>query len=68
LLLKPLTNDKGITGRTLDEAIPYLAIGYSYFAELSAYQNSLVLHAEIVGDILNYTPIQLVVQFCEIFQ
>ncbi|UII81643.1 EthD family reductase [Flagellimonas sp. CMM7] len=61
--------DKGIAGRTPDEAIPYLAIGYLYFDKLSAYQNSFGPNAEkIVGDIPNYTNIQPVVQISEIFQ
>lgn len=61
--------DKGIAGRTPDEAIPYLAIGYLYFDKLSAYQNSFGPNAEkIVGDIPNYTNIQPVVQISEILQ
>jgi len=61
--------DKGIAGRTPDEPIPYLAIGYLYFDKLSAYQNSFGPNAEkIVGDIPNYTNIQPVVQISEIFQ
>ncbi|WP_396591244.1 EthD family reductase [Allomuricauda sp. R78024] len=61
--------DKGIAGRTPDEPIPYLAIGYLYFDKLSAYQNSFGPNAEkIVGDIPNYTNIQPVVQISEILQ
>ena len=61
--------DKGIAGRSPDEPIPYLAIGYLYFDKLSAYQNSFGPNAEqIVGDIPNYTNIQPVVQISEVFQ
>ncbi len=61
--------DKGISGRTPDEPIPYLAIGYLYFDTLSAYQNSFGPNAEkIVGDIPNYTNIQPVVQISEVIQ
>ncbi|MGB5821137.1 MAG: EthD family reductase [Saonia sp.] len=67
--LKLLAIDRGITGRTPDEPIPYLAIGYLYFDKLSAYQNSFGPNAEkIVSDIPNYTNIQPVVQISEVFQ
>lgn len=67
--LKLLEIDKGISGRTPDEPIPYLAIGYLYFDKLSAYQNSFGPNAEkIVGDIPNYTNIQPIVQISEVLQ
>ncbi len=67
--LRLLEIDKGITGRTPDEPLPYLAIGYLYFDKLSAYQNSFGPHAEqIVGDVPNYTNIQPVVQISEVMQ
>ncbi len=67
--LKLLAIDKGIAGRTPDEPIPYLAIGYLYFDKLSAYQNSFGPNAEkIISDIPNYTNIQPVVQISEVFQ
>ncbi|TMU56743.1 EthD family reductase [Flagellimonas algicola] len=67
--LKLFTIDKGISGRTPDEPIPYLAIGYLYFDQLSAYQNSFGPNAEkIVGDIPNYTNIQPVVQISEVYE
>ncbi len=67
--LKLFTIDKGISGRTPDEPTPYLAIGYLYFDELSAYQDSFGPNAEkIVSDIPNYTNIQPVVQISEVLQ
>ena len=67
--LKLLEIDKGISGRTPDEQLPYLAIGYLYFDRLSAYQNSFGPHAEqIVGDVPNYTNIQPVVLISEVLQ
>lgn len=67
--LKMLEIDKGIAGRTPDEPIPYLAIGYLYFDKLSAYQSSFGPNAEkIVNDIPNYTNIQPIVQISEVFQ
>ncbi len=67
--LKLYTIDEGIGGRTPDEPIPYLAIGYLYFDKLSAYQNSFGPNAEkIVGDIPNYTNIQPVLQISEVLK
>ncbi|MDT0607191.1 EthD family reductase [Croceitalea rosinachiae] len=59
--------DKGISGRTPDEPMPYLAIGYLYFDKLSDYQESFGPNAEkIVGDIPNYTNIQPILQISEV--
>ncbi|GMN09521.1 EthD family reductase [Croceitalea sp. MTPC9] len=67
--LKFLKIDKGIAGRTPNEPIPYLAIGYLYFDKLSDYENSFGPNAEkIVGDIPNYTNIQPIVQISEVYQ
>ncbi len=65
--LKKLEIDKGISGRTPSDPIPYLAIGYLYFDNLAAYQNSFGPNAEkIREDIPNYTNIQPVVQISEV--
>ncbi|MBL0683144.1 EthD family reductase [Aquimarina mytili] len=67
--LKLFKIDKGISGRTPNEPIPYLAIGYLYFDTLSAYQNAFGPNAEkIVGDIPNYTNTQPIVQISEIVE
>jgi len=67
--LKLFEIDKGIAGRTPDEPIPYLAIGYLYFDKLSAYQNSFRPNAEkIRNDIPNYTNIQPVIQISEVLR
>lgn len=67
--LKLYRIDKGIAGRTADEPVPYLAIGYLYFETLEAYQNSFGPNAEkILNDIPNYTNIQPVVQISEIVE
>ena len=61
--------DKGIGGRTPDEPVPYLAIGYLYFNKLSEYASSFGPNAEqILGDIPNYTNIQPVVQVSEVLE
>ncbi|MEX0287983.1 MAG: EthD family reductase [Flavobacteriaceae bacterium] len=67
--LQLLQIDKGIAGRTPDEPIPYIAIGYFYFNKLSEYQSVFGPNAEqIVGDIPNYTDIQPVVQISEVME
>lgn len=61
--------DKGISGRTANESMPYLAIGYLYFDKLSDYQESFGPNAEkIVGDIPNYTNIQPILQISEVLK
>lgn len=65
--LKLFEIDKGIAGKTPDDPIPYLAIGYLYFDRLSAYQHSFRPNAEkIRKDIPNYTNIQPVIQISEV--
>lgn len=65
--LKLFEIDKGLSGRTPNDSIPYLAIGYLYFEKLSAYQNSFRPNAEkIRGDVPNYTNILPVVQISEV--
>ena len=67
--MKHYSIDKGISGRTPDEPIPYLAIGYLYFDKLEDYQNSFGPNAKkIVGDIPNYTNTQPIVQISEILE
>ena len=67
--MKSFSIDKGISGRTPDEPIPYVAIGYLYFDKLSDYQTAFGPHAEqIVNDIPNYTNIQPVIQISEVLK
>ena len=67
--LKGYKIDIGLSGRIPNEPTPYLAIGYLYFDQLSAYQNSFGPHAkEIVGDIPNYTNIKPVLQISEVMK
>ena len=67
--LKMFAIDKGIAGRNPTDPIPYLAIGYLYFDNLSSYRNSFRPNAEkIRNDIPNYTNIQPVVQISEVIR
>ena len=59
--------DKGIAGRTPDEEVPFLAIGYFYVYDVAEYNKAIGQNIEtIVGDFQNYTNIQPVVQISEI--
>ena len=67
--LKKLEIDKGVSGRTPDDPIPFLAIGYLYFESISDYQNPFGPNAQkIRSDIPNYTNIQPIVQISEVLQ
>ena len=67
--MKGFAIDKGIAGRTPEDAIPYLAIGYLYFDSLEAYGQAFGPVAEqILNDIPNYTNIQPVVQVSEVLK
>ncbi|MEZ4850874.1 MAG: EthD family reductase [Bacteroidia bacterium] len=61
--------DKGIAGRTPDEEVPFLAIGYFYVYDVAEYNKAIGQNIEtIVGDFQNYTNIQPVVQISQIRQ
>ncbi|GAB5520739.1 MAG: EthD family reductase [Rhodothermales bacterium] len=67
--LKTLEIDEGMAGRTPDQPVPYLAIGYLYFDTLPAYQEAFGPHAEaILSDIPNYTNTQPVLQISTVIQ
>lgn len=67
--MKKLEIDEGVSGRTSNDPIPYLAIGYMYFESIAVYQDSFGPHAEkILGDIPNYTNIQPIVQISKVVQ
>lgn len=61
--------DQGLSGRSPEEPVPYLAVGYLHFHQLSDYQNSFGPVAEkILSDIPNYTNIQPVVQISKVIK
>ena len=67
--LKHLAIDKGLSGRTPNDKMPFLAVGYFYFDTLEEYDNAFLPNAEkILSDIPNYTNIQPVVQISEVVQ
>ncbi len=59
--------DKGISGRTPNDEVPFLAVGYFYVHDLAAYNAAIGPHIDaIVNDFKNYTNIQPVIQISEI--
>lgn len=67
--LKDFEIDAGKAGRTPEEEVPYLAIGYLYFESIASYRAEFPKHAEaILGDIPNYTNIQPQIQISEVIK
>ncbi|MDE3250491.1 MAG: EthD family reductase [Bacteroidota bacterium] len=61
--------DKGVSGRTPNDKAPFMAIGYFYISDLTAYNAAIGQHRdEIVNDFKNYTNIQPVIQISEVKQ
>ena len=59
--------DKGVVGRTSDEAAPFVAIGYFYIDDLVQYQRAISQNRDsIIKDFKNYTTIQPVIQISKI--
>ncbi len=59
--------DKGLSGRTPEDKIPFVAIGYFCVRNIEAYNKSIAQNREaIIGDIKHYTNIQPIVQISEI--
>lgn len=67
--MKTYEIDQGVSGRTPEDSLPYVAIGYLYFETVSDYQAAFGPHAEqILGDIPNYTNIQPIVQISRVIK
>ena len=61
--------DKGISGRTPTDKVPFVAIGYFYINDVTEYNKVIVQNRNaIVEDIRKYTNIQPTVQISEIRQ
>lgn len=59
--------DRGIAGRTAQDKIPYLAVGYFYIKDTVGYNRAIAQNREaIVNDFKNYTNIQPIVLVSEI--
>ncbi len=61
--------DKGISGRTPADTIPFVAIGYFYIRDVAAYNKSIGQNIDtILADIRKYTAIKPIIQISEIKQ
>ena len=61
--------DKGIAGRTPNDKVPFVAIGYFYINDVAEYNKAIAQNRDaVVNDFKNYTNIQPVVQISEIKQ
>jgi uncharacterized protein (TIGR02118 family) len=59
--------DKGIAGRTPNDKVPYLAVGYFYVKDVAEYSKAISEHREaVISDFKNYTNIQPVIQISEV--
>jgi uncharacterized protein (TIGR02118 family) len=61
--------DKGIAGRTPNDKVPFVAIGYFYINDVAEYNKAIAQNRDtIINDIKKYTNIQPTVQISEIKQ
>jgi uncharacterized protein (TIGR02118 family) len=61
--------DKGLSGRTPADPLPYVTIGYFYIRDLAAYNKAIAENiTAILEDIKKYTNIQPTIQISEILQ
>ena len=65
--MKLMEIEKGVAGRTPEDEVPYLAIGYFFFNSIDEYNAAFGPNAEqILNDIPNYTNIQPTIQISEV--
>jgi uncharacterized protein (TIGR02118 family) len=61
--------DKGIAGRTPNDKVPYLAVGYFYVKDVVEYNKVIGQNRDtVISDFKNYTNIQPVIQISEVRQ
>lgn len=67
--LKLYEIDKGVSGRTPTDPLPFVAIGYFYIHDVAEYNNAIAQNIDaILNDIKKYTNIQPTIQISEIKQ
>ncbi|MEM6522487.1 MAG: EthD family reductase [Bacteroidota bacterium] len=65
--MKKYEIDQGLRGRTSDDDVPFLAIGYLHFDSVVDYEKAFARNAEkILADIPNYTNVQPIVQISRV--
>ena len=61
--------NRGIAGRTPNDKVPFVAIGYFYVKDVAEYRKTIAQNRDaVVGDFKNYTNIQPILQISEIKQ
>ncbi|HMQ48082.1 MAG TPA: EthD family reductase [Saprospiraceae bacterium] len=59
--------DEGIAGRTPNEKVPYLAVGYFYVSDVAEYNKAIGQNRDaVISDIKNYTNIQPIILISEV--
>ena len=59
--------DKGIAGRTPNDKVPFVAVGYFYIVDVAEYNKAIAQNRDaVISDFKNYTNIQPVIQISEI--
>ncbi len=59
--------ERGISGRTPTDKVPYLAIGSFYVNDIAEYNRAIGQHRDsIISDFKNYTNIQPIIQISEL--
>ena len=59
--------DKGIAGRTPNDKVPFVAIGYFYINDVAEYNKAIAKNRNaVINDFKNYTNIQPVIQISEV--
>ncbi len=59
--------DKGIAGRTPNDQVPFVAVGYFYCYDVTEYNRVIVQNIDAIRiDIKKYTSIQPIIQISEI--
>jgi len=58
--------DRGLSGGAPGSAAPFISTGRLYFNSVDEFQKAMAAHgAEVLGDVPNYTDIQLQIQVSE---
>ena len=59
--------NKGISGRTPNDKVPYLAVGYFYVKDVAEYNKAIGQNRDaVISDFKNYTNIQPIMQISEV--
>jgi uncharacterized protein (TIGR02118 family) len=59
--------DKGLAGRTPNDKVPYLAVGYFYIKNIAEYNSAISQNRDaVINDFKNYTNIQPIIQISEV--